>query len=107
MIMIVWMVLTTSIVFLVEDMDLVNLTKEKTGGGIDGVTDFVGLPSTVEKAFYSAQKVGRHGHNSRVFIIITPFYITATVIAIIVQVEVLLRWRLQYSVSQLFVVRDL
>ena len=42
-------------------MELVGATKEKTGGGIDGATDFVGIPSTVEKAFYSAEKVGIDG----------------------------------------------
>ena len=36
------------------------LTKEKTGGGVDGFLDFVGIPATFGKAVASANKVCVH-----------------------------------------------
>ena len=37
--------------------DLVKLTKDTTGGGIDGSADFVGHAATAYKAFHSARNV--------------------------------------------------
>ena len=33
-----------------SDDDLIELTKEKTGGGVDATIDFVGIPATTYKA---------------------------------------------------------
>ena len=41
----------------VSEADLIKLTKEKTGGGIDGSVDFVGMATTSAKAVASINKV--------------------------------------------------
>ena len=43
-----------------SDEELVQLTKEKTGGGVDGSVDFVGIPATCGKAVACANKVCVH-----------------------------------------------